>query len=90
MPALHERNEARATWAESALENFTYETYGGRSFAALVREQPDEGDDAYTAVQDLIGDLLHVAVRYGWDPDELVRRAVAGFDHENAPDYQGD
>lgn len=90
MPALHERNEERADWAENALETFTVETYGGRHFAALVAEQPDEGDDAYTAVQDLIGDLLHVAVRYGWDPDELFARALHNFAHENHPTYDGD
>lgn len=87
---MHEANENRADWATNALETFTEETYGGRSFAALVAEQPDEGDDAYTAVQDLIGDLLHVAVRYGWDPHELLDRALRNFEHEHRPDYDGD
>ena len=87
---MHEANETRADWAENALDTFTVETYGGRHFSHLVAEQPDEGDDAYTAVQDLIGDLLHVAKRYGWDAAELLRRSVANFEYEAAPDYAGD
>lgn len=87
---MHKANERRADWAENALDTFTVETYGGRHFADIVEEQPDEGDDAYTAVQDLIGDLLHVAKRYGWDTADILRRAQANFDHEAAPDYVGD
>lgn len=87
---MHEANETRADWAENALDTFTVETYGGRHFSALVAEQPDVGDDAYTAVHDLICDLLHVAARYGWEPNELIRLGVANFEYESAPDYQGD
>lgn len=87
---LHESNEQRADWAENALSTFTEETYAGRSFPLLIADGPEEDADAYTAVQDLIGDLLHVAVRYGWDPEELIRKAVASFDYENAPGYEGD
>ena len=90
---MHEANERRADWAENALDTFAKETYGGRSFASL----PDGGDehgetwgDDYTCVQDLIGDLLHVAVRRGWDTDELLRRAVANFEYENDPEYEDD
>lgn len=88
---MHEANKARAGWAADALDTFTRETYGGRSWAALVAAGTKEGwDDSYTALQDLIGDLLHVAVEHGWDPEELLRLAKANFDYENSPDYEGD
>lgn len=77
-------NEDRANWAESALDTFGIETYGGRTFAPTVKEQPNEGDDAYTMIQDLISNLLHLAKRHGWDPAEINRRAVAIFDDEVA------
>lgn len=89
---MHEMNEQRADWAANALDTFTRETYGGRPFDGLPgggEMGPQYGDD-YTAIADLIGDLLHVAVRKGFDPHELLRMAVANFDHENAPDYEGD
>ncbi len=89
---LHENNEDRADWAENALDTFTQETYHGRTFAGMCPEHPDSEvmSDAYTAVQDLIGDLLHVAVRYGWNPDEILNNAKRGFEYENAADYEGD
>ncbi len=89
---LHEANESRADWAENALDTFTVETYYGRTFASMCPEHPDSEhmSDAYTAVHDLIGDLLHVAARYGWNPDEMLASAKRGFDHENEPDYEGD
>jgi hypothetical protein len=91
---LHPVNEDRADWATNALNTFTEETYGGRRFDRMAAEAADDDSgydsDAYTAVQDLIGDLLHVAVRHGWDPEEIIRKAVANFDHENAPGYEGD
>lgn len=87
---LHEANEGRADWAENAVNTFGQETYNGRTFSAVVKDQPDEGDDAYTMIQDLIGDLLHLAARHNWDPSEMVRKAVANFDYENSPTYEGD
>ena len=87
---MHAQNETRADWAANALDTFMIETYGGRTFAPTVAEQPDEGDDAYTAVQDLIGDLLHLATRHGWNTAELIRRAEANFVYEADPTYQGD
>lgn len=88
---MHEANERRADWAANALDTFTRETYGGRAFAELPagQESPEHGDD-YTAISDLIGDLLHVAVRKGFDAHKLLQSAVANFDHENAPEYEGD
>ncbi len=88
---MHEANERRADWAENALDTFAIETYGGRPFSALISDQdtPEMGDD-FTCVQDLIGDLLHVAVRRGWNTAELLRRAEASFVYENEPGYQGD
>lgn len=77
-------NEDRANWAENALDTFGIETYGGRTFAPTVKEQPNEGDDAYTMIQDLISNLLHLAVRHGWDAAEISRRAIAVFEDEVA------
>jgi hypothetical protein len=87
---LHPENEPRADWAENAVNTFGVETYAGRTFTQTVKEQPEEGDDAYTMIQDLIGDMLHLAVRHRWDPDEILERAKSNFDHENHPDYEGD
>lgn len=75
-------NSDRAAWAESAVNTFGTETYCGRTFTATVIDQPNEGDDAYTMCQDLISDILHLAVLHGWDASEIVRKAVANFDDE--------
>ena len=84
------QNARRAAWAENAVNRFGQETFAGRTFTTTVKEQPHEGDDAYCMIQDLIGDLLHLTVKHGWDPDEMIERAVACFEHENSPDYMGD
>ena len=84
------QNAQRAAWAENAVNTFGVETYGGRTFTKTVIEQPEEGNDAYTMVQDLIGDLLHLAVQHGWDADDILERAKNNFDYENDPNYQGD
>jgi len=90
---MHEANQDRIDWAKNALDTFTIETYGGRPYSTLEAQCADceegMGDD-YTAVQDLIGDLLHVAHERGWNTAELIRRAEANFVYEVAPDYQGD
>lgn len=85
-----EKNSMRADWAEHAVNTFSIETYCGRTFTDEVKEQPDEGDDAYTMIQDLISNLLHLAVRHKWDADEMLRKAKDTFDYENDPNYQGD
>ncbi len=85
-----EINATRAGWAVNALNTFGIETYNGRTFTETVVEQPEDNGDAYTMAQDLISNILHVAVQHKWDPEELIRRAVASFDHENAPGYEGD
>ena len=87
---MHEANERRADWAENALDTFAKETYGGRRFADLIASDPPEHGDDFTCVQDLIGDLLHVAARKGWNTAELLRRAEANFIYESAPGYEGD
>jgi hypothetical protein len=84
------KNAERAGWAENAVNTFARETYGRRTFTRTVIEQPGDGGDAYTMVQDLIGDLLHLAVRHDWDPTEMLGRAQRNFEHENRPDYMGD
>lgn len=95
MPAIHNlapkaQNAHRAAWAENAVNTFAVETYCGRTFTQEVKKQPYVGDDAYTMLQDLIGDILHLAVEHTWDPEEMLRRAKSAFDYENDPDYQGD
>lgn len=75
-------NNDRADWAENAANTFAEETYGGRTFTELVEEQPDVGDDAYTVLQDLITDVLHLAKRHGWSAVELLQRAQSNFDDE--------
>lgn len=95
MPHLEElapkaQNAQRAAWAENAVNTFAKETYAGRTFSNVVVEQPNEGDDAYTMIQDLISDMMHLAVQHGWGPEELLDRAKSNFDYENSSDYQGD
>jgi hypothetical protein len=85
-----EQNARRAAWAEEAVNVFGLLTYGGRNFTETVKQQPGEQGDAYTMIQDLIGDCLHLVVKHGWDPDELLKHAKSNFDHENSPDYMGD
>ena len=91
---LHPMNETRADWARVAVDAFGVETYAGRTFTGEAAEfQPGdntENSDAYTMIQDLIGDALHLATRHGWDAGEMIRKAVASFDYENAPEYAGD
>lgn len=75
-------NADRADWAENAANTFSDETYGGQRFTELLIEQPDKGDDAYTVIQDLITDLLHLTRRSGWDPHEMADDAIIMFDAE--------
>ncbi len=75
-------NTERAAWGEGAVNAFAEVTYCGRTFTATVKEQPGDGDDAYTMIQDLITDLLHLAARHGWEADDMMRRARDAFDYE--------
>lgn len=77
-------NADRARWAENALNVFGVETFAGNNFTDTVVEQPDTGGDAYTMVQDLITDLLHLARRHGWDPAVIMVKAQDAFDEECA------
>lgn len=75
-------NEDRAAWAENAVNTFSVETYFGRTFTATVVEQPDPGDDAYTMIQDLMSNLLHLARRQGWDAKAMNDAALLVFCEE--------
>jgi hypothetical protein len=33
---------------------------------------------------------MHVAVKQGWNPLEIIRRAEEDFHYENAKEYDGD
>jgi phage terminase small subunit len=68
-------NADRASWALSALEDFTLAT---------------KVDDATDAVADLIADLLHLARARGLDPNGLVNRAVKVMQAEVEEDEDGD
>jgi hypothetical protein len=69
-------NLERALWAKAALAVFTAETYGG--------DHPDRmhASDLETAIQDLISDLLHLAVQKGMDAKQLHRSALVMFEEE--------
>ncbi|WP_375292138.1 hypothetical protein [Sphingomonas melonis] len=78
-------NADRADWAESALDTFGQDTYCGRLFTDEVAGKAGNTDsDAYTMVQDLMTNLMHVARRYGWDAAEMTRKAAAMFEDELA------
>lgn len=87
---LEPNNDTRADWAENAVNEFGIETYGGRTFTDTVVEQPSEKGDAYTMIQDLITDLLHLAKRHGWDTERMIHRAVFNFEDEVDEEDQGD
>ncbi len=90
---MNEANQARIDWAKNALDTFAIETYGGRPYSTLEAQcaecEEAQGDD-YTAIQDLIGNLLHVAHARGWNTAELIRRAEDDFLYESSHDYEGD
>lgn len=78
------QNERRAGWALAALDTFSEETFGGRSFDSLAK-----GDDV-DAFADLLCNLRHLAKARGFDFDDLDGRGRRNFEHESAPDYAGD
>ena len=74
MPQV-EQNARRAECADHALAEF----------AAQVGMNVDAEMD--TAIGDLIGDLLHLAVREGFDPMAIVKQGIGMWSAEhNAPD----
>lgn len=75
-------NIDRAAWARRAANVFAKDTFCGRSFDNLVIDQPDEGDDAYCVLQDLITNLCHLARQYGWEAEKLVERGLGNFNDE--------
>ncbi len=84
-------NDDRADWAECSADAFGIITYGGRSFEQLMAQCRDPGlSDGETLISDLIGDLMHLAARSGFDAHKVMRTGVEAFEYEAAPDYQGD
>ena len=75
-------NSTRADDTIPALDAFCDESYGRRSFATLISHGTDVDSDAYTAVQDLINNLLHLADRYGWPIVDILEAAKASHDYE--------
>lgn len=65
-------NLKRAGWARIALQAFMDET----------RLTEDDGFD--TAIGDLLGDLMHLAVQMGLDFGELLARGQSYYDYETA------
>ncbi len=81
-------NAERADWAREAVNTFAIDTYCGRTFDRLVVEQPDAGGDAYTAIQDLMTNLMHLARRQGWDPEKITAAAALIFNDEEAEEAE--
>ena len=79
-----ERNLERAAWAEDAVNVFAEATYHGRTFTKTVIEQPNVGEDAYTMIQDLVSNCMHLARKHDWDPADLINRAKFIFEDEEA------
>jgi hypothetical protein len=77
-------NDDRAEWARSAANAFTLETYGGRRFEDLHPE------DQYTAVQDLLTDLMHLVDRIPAAPpfDTLLASAEMHYEAELAEEAE--
>jgi len=84
-------NAQRAEWARLALDAFCLRTYGGRSFADLeeLMHGVPFGDD-YTAVQDLLTDLMHVADQHGWNFAQMVATATSHHAEEVTLDNAAD
>jgi|SRR6478735_8655402 hypothetical protein len=82
-------NDQRAQWARLALSAYTVETYPGRTFEDIEADMAgiENGDD-YSAVQDLLTNLLHLATLRGWNIDELLR--AARFNHTVELDQEAD
>lgn len=69
-------NRQRAEWARVGVDAFARETYCGRSFTEEhTPGEDDSASDAYTMLQDLITDILHLADQCGWPASDLLRRA---------------
>jgi len=68
-------NESRATWAETAITQF----------------RADTGTDKEDAICDLVGDLMHLADRYGQDPLREIQRGIQHFlaEKEDGDDDDG-
>lgn len=60
-------NDTRAEWAEASLDAMAH-TMGEDMFEDLC---PEDGQDL---IGDLIGNLLHVCDRYGFDAEKLWQR----------------
>ncbi len=75
-------NADKAAWAVKGLDAFCRQTYAGKSFA-------DVGPDQQSAVEDLIADLLHLCMERGFDPDEVMGRAICQFSEEVALEIAG-
>ena len=89
---MGERNARRIKLAEKAVSTYV-QAADGDDWPTLRLDMAGcaegSGDD-YCAVQDLITNLMHLADKCGWNANELARRAVANFEHETSPIYDGD
>ena len=72
-------NADRAAWAEEAVNGFGFDVFHGRLFTDVVKEQPEEGDDAYCMVLDLISNLYHLAHKQGWNIQRIASTAYDVF-----------
>ena len=75
-------NADRAEWAATALDTFSFETFNGVAWEDLCDE------DKRDCLGDLVCNLLHLSAREGYDPADVVRRAVSTFEDERADEAQ--
>jgi hypothetical protein len=85
-------NEERADWALVAADAFGLEVFHGRTFSSMADGVEPGGDfgDGPDLIADLICDLLHLADRHGLGARDLLNQGLRAYEHESAPDYQGD
>ena len=74
-------NRRRADAAESALSEFTFQTYGRRYAYQLNKE------DREAAFSDLLGDLMHYARRQGFDFEDNLALAKKHYEVEATWDW---
>jgi hypothetical protein len=72
-------NSDRAGWAEAALEGYR----------SVTRFSPANKEDLPDEIADLFCDLCHLARKEGFDPGELVERALDTFQIEEKEDQHG-
>lgn len=77
-------NSQRAEWTREALDAFAVEVFSDRTFTGMIEEDGLRGDGP-SVIQDLITDVLHMAMKIGFTQDEareIGEKAIRMFDEE--------